>query len=195
MKRLSVFLVIIALLGTIIFICMQKKPANGKANDVLCRLESILEDGDIIFRLGDRPWSMIIKDIATNKKEYSHVGIIKRKKDVTVISAETLNFDGKDGVVDESLEKFIYVAQSVGIYRLQSSERNRISRIAGEYIGKPFDWEFDIKDDSRIYCSELLYVVLGRIRPDIILNTVYIKEIKKDVIPLDVCEETRILKK
>ena len=37
----------------------------------------------------------------------------------------------------------------------------------------------------KLYCTELLYVILKRIAPEIILKTVYVKALGKEIIPLD----------
>ena len=44
-----------------------------------------------------------------------------------------------------------------------------------------------MKEDNNIYCSELLYVVLKKLDSQIILNTIWIKNFGKNIIPLDVC--------
>jgi len=189
MKRLSAILLSAILIGSLTYFLVHNKIDSGKANIKIEELESYVEDGDIIFRLGDRPWSLLIKDIATNKEGYSHVGIIKRTTEISVINADTLRVDGKDGVIEVSIHDFASVAQRIGVYRFKSIERKKISSIAEEYLGKPFDWDFDLSEESRIYCSELLFIIFKRIKPDIELGTIYIKELKKSVIPLDVCVE------
>ena len=189
MKRLSAIIIAAILMGILTFICIHKQSDSRKASINIEILKSFVEDGDIIFRLGDRPWSLLIKDIATTKESYSHVGIIRKNTEITVINADTLRVDGKDGVIEVSINDFSSVAQRIAVFRVKSIEREKLSSIAEEYLGKPFDWEFDLSDESRIYCSELIYIVLKRIRPDIELKTIYIKELKKNVIPLDVCVE------
>jgi uncharacterized protein YycO len=150
-----------------------------------------LNDGDIICRLGDRLWSIFFKELSPNDKRFSHLGIIRiRDNTVSVINAEGLAVEGKDHVNEVSLKDFLKIAQSIGIYRLRSIEGDRISDTASEYIGYPFDWQFDMEDDSSLYCSELLYVILKKISPDIKLNTIWLKEIGKNVIPLDICSQS-----
>ena len=65
-----------------------------------------------------------------------------------------------------------------------------ISDKAMEFIGRPFDWQFNLEDDSKLYCTELLYVVLKKIDPSIKLNTMYMREIGRSIIPLDICSQT-----
>jgi hypothetical protein len=146
----------------------------------------ILNDGDIICRLGDRLWSQVFKDFSIDDKRFSHIGIIRINNNrITVIHAEGTTKPGKDFVKEELLEDFLEVAIAIGVYRIIDFDRNRISGIAMEYIGVPFDWKFDMSDASELYCTELLYNILKRLMPTFELTTTYIKELEKDVIPID----------
>ena len=40
-------------------------------------------------------------------------------------------------------------------------------------------------DESEIYCTELLYLILKRLMPEIELKTIYIKELGKRIVPLE----------
>jgi hypothetical protein len=121
---------------------------------------AFLNDGDIICRLGDRFWSILFRDLSPNDKRFSHLGIIKiRNNIVSVINAEGLAVEGKDYVNEVPIKDFLKIAQSIGIYRLRTIEGSKISEAALEYIGYPFDWQFDMDDHSNLYCSELLYVI------------------------------------
>jgi hypothetical protein len=40
-----------------------------------------------------------------------------------------------------------------------------------------------MRDESKLYCTELLYVVLKRLLPDLNLHTVYMKGLDKQIIP------------
>jgi hypothetical protein len=147
-----------------------------------------LNDGDIICRLGDRIWSKFLKELSPNEKKFSHLGIVRIKENtVTVINAEGLVIEGKDYVNEVPLKDFLKIAQRVGIYRLKTIEGYRISNAALEYKGRPFDWHFDMEEDNNIYCSELLYVILKKLDPQIILDTVWLKNYGKTIIPLDIC--------
>jgi uncharacterized protein YycO len=147
-----------------------------------------LNDGDIICRLGDRIWSKIFKELSPNEKKFSHLGIVRiRENTITVINAEGLVVEGKDYVNEVPLKDFLKVAQRAGIYRLKTIEGYKISDTALEYKGCPFDWHFNMEEDNNIYCSELLYVILKKLDPQIVLNTVWFKNYGKNIIPLDVC--------
>ena len=166
------------------------KPLPALETDVLY---SIVEDSDIICRLGDRFWSGLFKDMSETDKRYSHMGIIRIKDGViTVIHSEGDSGHGRDYVNEMAFEDFLKIARAVGIFRIKDDikekykiNENQISNLAVEYIGTPFDWKFDMTDESRIYCTELLYVILKRLTPELELTTLYVKEWDKYIIPLD----------
>jgi hypothetical protein len=151
-----------------------------------------LNDGDIICRLGDRIWSNFFKELSPNDKRFSHLGIIRiRDNNVSVINAEGLAIEGKDFVNEVPLKDFLKIAKSIGIYRLRTFEGAKISDMALEYKGRPFDWQFDMNEENTLYCSELLYVILRKLSPEIELNLVWLKEIGKYIIPLEVCSQSK----
>ena len=89
------------------------------------------------------------------------------------------------GVEEINLEAFLRPAISLGIYRVKAADGAIISDTALEYIGHPFDWSFDLDDDSQIYCTELLYVALKPAQTEHILLTHYVEEVGRDIIPLE----------
>ena len=103
----------------------------------------------------------------------------------TVIHSEGTAALGKDVVREESLWDFISIARAVGIYRAKGVDGGLVSRTAAEYLGVPFDWHFDMEDESKLYCTELLFVVFRRLAPEMELGTVYIGTLNKKVIPLE----------
>jgi hypothetical protein len=187
-KKLLVGVFVLASITIFIIVRQQIRQHNILLYVQEDEILSLLNDGDIICRLGDRIWSRFFKELSPNEKKFSHLGVIRiRKSVITVINAEGLAIEGKDYVNEVSLKDFLKTAQRVGIYRLKTIERYKISDMALEYKGYPFDWHFDMEEDNTIYCSELLYVILKKLDPAIILNTVWVKNYGKKIIPLDVC--------
>jgi hypothetical protein len=181
---ICVAIFLIALLSILIYITKRRGEPITVQN--LDSFFEIAKDGDIICRLGDRLWSQAFKDLSAFDKRYSHMGIIRINNDqITVIHSEGTAKTGKDVVKEVAIESFIKNALVIGIYRLKNLDGSQISSIAKEYLGVPFDWQFDMEDGSKIYCTELLYLVLRRLAPTLKLNTVFIKEIEKEIIPLD----------
>jgi hypothetical protein len=149
-------------------------------------LFEIVNDGDIICRLGDRLWSELFKDTSITDKRYSHLGIIRIINDqITVVHAEGTTDSGKDFVKEQAFDDFIKIARAIGIYRTANIDGIQISNTSIEYLGIPFDWKFDMVDESEIYCTELLYLILKRLMPKIELKTIYIKELGKRIVPLE----------
>jgi hypothetical protein len=146
-------------------------------------IASVVKEGDIICRLGDRLWSRFFRDLSLTDKRYSHIGIVHINDGViTVINAEGGTEHERDFVNESTLSDFLNVAMTAGIYRIKNTEGDKISALAREYIGTPFDWQFDMHDESKLYCTELLYVVLKRLLPDLKLSAVYIKALGREII-------------
>ncbi|MDR0670451.1 MAG: hypothetical protein LBF95_10255 [Treponema sp.] len=181
---IGIIMFIILILSTFIYIIMPRgAPSTIQSSD---RLFGIVREGDIICRLGDRLWSQLFKDVSVVDKRYSHMGIININNGlINVINAEGNTGHGRDSVNEVTLDEFLKVARAVGIYRVKDIEGGQIANLAIEYIGTPFDWKFDLYDESKLYCTELLYVILGRIDQKLKLNTVYIKGLGKEIIPLE----------
>jgi hypothetical protein len=149
-------------------------------------ISTFLEDGDIICRLGDRIWSLYFKDISPSDKRFSHLGIVHiRDGNITVINAEGLAIEGRDSVNEVLLKDFLKIARAIGIYRIKNINGSIISNEAIKYKGLPFDWKFDLTEENAIYCTELLYVVLKHIKPDMVLKTTLIEEVDRQILPLD----------
>ncbi|MCL1814753.1 MAG: hypothetical protein FWG27_02880 [Treponema sp.] len=154
-------------------------------------LFGIVKDGDIICRLGDRLWSDIFSDLSIADKRYSHMGIIHISNGIiTVIHAEGSTGHGMDFVSEVPLDNFLQVARRIGIYRINNIAGHEITQAALEYTGVPFDWQFDMDDDSKLYCTELLHVILKRIMPETKLDTVYFKTLGKKIIPLEAVSDS-----
>ena len=149
-------------------------------------LSGIIEDGDIICRLGDRVWSQYFRDVSITDRRFSHMGILRVVNErITVIHAEGDTGNGIDFVNEIPLEEFIEFARAIGIYRTKNVDGTQISNLAVEYLGVPFDWRFDMSDNSKLYCTELLYVILKRLAPEIELKTIYIGLLGRRIIPLE----------
>jgi len=177
-----IFTILILLIFVYIIMPRGKSVEITKENAFL----NELKDGDIICRLGDRLWSQIFKDYSADDKRFSHTGIIRINDGrVSVIHAEGTTKPGKDFVKDEPLDDFIKISRAIGIYRINDLDGGKISNTAMEYIGVPFDWKFDMDDAAELYCTELLFIILKQLSPEFNFNTVYIKELGKDIIPID----------
>jgi len=145
-----------------------------------------LKNGDIILRQGDGPWSPAFRDMSLTDKRFSHLGIVRiNSEDISIINSVGFLTNKKKGVEVKTLEEFLSVAQVVGVFRANFIEGNKISDKALDYVNCPFDWDFDLDDDRKIYCTELLYAVLKSYALENYLTTIYVEKIKKEIVPLD----------
>jgi hypothetical protein len=115
----------------------------------------------LILRLGDGYFSNIFRRVSSEEKRYSHSGILHRVDDrYKVYHIEANEFTGKGIVKDEPLESFIGHSREWALYAIISpdpmkAEIVRQARIFYE-SGIPFDLDFDLASDDKLYCSELV---------------------------------------
>jgi len=145
-----------------------------------------LKDGDVICRMGDRVWSAFIGSMSRDERRFSHLGVVRiRDGGITVINAECLTRGRSESVNETPLADFLALAKSVGVYRANFIDGAVISDKAMEYLGRPFDWDFDISDESKIYCTELLYLIIKHIAPERCLKTVQTHKGGKPIVLLE----------
>jgi len=177
---------IILLIAILLFIFIPElTPQNKLTAD---SISAYLKDGDVICRLGDRVWSQYFKDVSPEDKRFSHLGIIRVVNDeITVIHAEGRAIQGMDYVNETTLDEFLEIAKAIGVYRFNYFgdvfDAEIISSTAMEFIGMPFDWDFDLKNKNRVYCTELIYLILEKIAPQIQLTKVFHSILGKEIIP------------
>jgi hypothetical protein len=172
----------------ILVLCVTVKPPQLTPRPTIpaSEIAEYIQDGDIICRLGDRLWSAYFKDISPIDKRFSHLGIARiTDGKITVINAEGRAIEGKDLVNETGLDEFLSIAKAVGIYRLRIHDGKALSTAAMDYIGYPFDWSFDLEDNTKLYCTELLYAVLKKTVPEIQLQTIFQKELNREIMPLE----------
>ena len=185
--RIIVYVAILLAILTFAYLNNNDKPASRQVCSIyLQKIHEIVQDGDIITRLGDRLWSDIIRDKSVEDKRFSHVGVVRvRNEQISVVHAEGTTVRGNDFVKEEPLEDFLQWSRAIGIYRVGNICGIEISNLSIEYIGIPFDWRFDLTDETTMYCTELIKVIFGRLNPEIVLSTVFVKELGREIIPLE----------
>lgn len=121
-------------------------------------MPSMLRDGDLIFQSTQSSQSEAVK-LATNSK-FSHMGVIFKKGNRYMV------YEAINPVSVTPFEKF--VSRSGGrfvVRRLKDRDRllteevlDRMKSAGRSYLGKRYDIHFRW-DDSRIYCSELVWKI------------------------------------
>jgi len=149
-------------------------------------LTPYIQDGDIILRMTAGHWSKSFREYSPIDKRFSHCGIIRIRDDkITIINAMGSASNANLGVEEVALDRFVKVASAVGIYRVRGADGSTISDTAIQYLDRPFDFTFDLEDDTTVYCTELVYLALKPVKPEHFLSTIYSNDVKKDIIPID----------
>ena len=187
-KRKIIFLIfgiiLLLIITGIIILFSPRKPAETVIDS--SHIIPHLLDGDIILRQGDATYSAMFSDVSLTDKRFSHLGVARiRDDEISVIHSIGNILRPNAGVRKYSLELFLRNAMSVGIFRFRHADGSLISDKSLDFINRPFDWDFDISDDSKIYCTELMHVILEDIAPEYKLTTLFLDSISKEVIPLD----------
>lgn len=120
-----------------------------------------LSDGDLAFRTGRDMMSRLVLSQGDSSR-FSHVGILlKQESDLAVIHALPRDGRFQGGVVIEPLRVFAASdnASDIGFYRVKginTDARNSVREYVLRQIGKPFDYDFLMSEDEKIYCTELV---------------------------------------
>jgi len=130
--------------------------------------DSLIHDGDIILRYGYGIISDIIVEQLGETYSLSHCGIVCKNDSFIVIHSVSSSLYPIDGVQYQTMKDFVKDSKknSIIVVRFKSPDKMKdassISKRAYYYLNKkvPFDHKFDITDSSKIYCSELIYLVL-----------------------------------
>lgn len=154
-------LINLGLLSTFILLTGCGRKASSPVDAILPDTTK-LHNGDLIFRKGRSNLSRIITTIYPG--EFSHTGILyKENNRWYVIYASENDDDGKrEEVMKVPLSQFTYNARAIGVARVKCSAsqteaatRNAL-KMAEERV--PFDSEYNLKDHSKVYCTEMVYV-------------------------------------
>lgn len=127
----------------------------------------VLRHGDLICRYGDGFFSKYFRMVSDSVSDFSHVGFVHISGDsIHVIHSEASELTFVGFVHRDPLELFLKDVNSWGIYRLDQPDsiKNLMMDIAYDYHRKkvPFDMDFSLKDDSELYCTELIATCINR---------------------------------
>jgi Permuted papain-like amidase enzyme, YaeF/YiiX, C92 family len=125
---------------------------------------SCIKEGDILLRQGQGPFSTHIVRYLDEKHPLSHCGIVCNiNNKLMVVHCISEELSGIDGAQTQSIPDFFAdVADSnIAIVRplLDTNQKIKFISEAKRYLNKKikFDHDFNFKDTSKLYCSELVY--------------------------------------
>lgn len=123
-----------------------------------------VRNGDVILRSGVGLWSEYFRKRNTVDQRFSHVGIVLIGPDgaCNVLHSEGDDLTGNGQVGICSLETFVKESDLIGISRLKYIDPEQFVLNAKTFIGRPFDWKFNLAEDEKIYCTELINLALKK---------------------------------
>ena len=123
-----------------------------------------VKNGDVILRSGVGLWSGYFRKRNTVDQRFSHVGIVLIGQDGTcnVLHSEGDDLTGNGRVGICSLETFVKESEKIGVVRLKTVDPECFVLNAKTFIGRPFDWKFNLAEEDKIYCTELIDLALKK---------------------------------
>ncbi len=152
----------------------EKKIEN--AFNSIKQLSKLVQNGDIITRTGNDFTSYGLRTLNRRDITYSHCGIASIENDsLFVYHALGGEFNPDQKLLRQSFTEFSepFSNNGIGIFRYADPlVGQKAPGIAAEYyrIGVPFDMDFDMETDDRMYCAEFVVKALEKSSGEIRVN-------------------------
>lgn len=139
----------------------ENRPENLRAIDSAIHL---LRNGDLALRTGADATSVMLRQMNQRDKRYSHCGIVFIENGYPFVYHSIGGEDNPDARLRRDSASFFFNPKSnerLGIARLHISPAQivRLHLIVRRYwyARVPFDLDFDLATDDRLYCAEFVY--------------------------------------
>lgn len=171
-KRLLIYLTFL-----ILVMCLAKDSKGLRHNTKpISYASDLFQDGDLVFRSGKGIFSDLFKSVGTRKSPYSHVGIIyMHGGKVFVVHTEAKELTGKGHAKIDPLDIFLNDSNASAscIYRLKKAANyygKKSVGIAIQFAKEeiPFDLNFDISTQNKLYCTKLVWLAYKKVGIDIV---------------------------
>ncbi len=155
----------------IIFCCSCSSDGSYVVdNNYITVLDSIkkqLQNGDIMLRLGNDVTSSMFAKLNRTNQSFSHCGIYFKENDTCYVYHSIGGEDNpNEKLRRDKLETFVsnHHNKSYGYarYSITSSQIERLHGVVDSFYKKqiPFDMDFDLQTDTKMYCAEMVYKAL-----------------------------------
>ncbi|MBL7766338.1 MAG: hypothetical protein JNJ58_09610 [Chitinophagaceae bacterium] len=135
--------------------------------DKLHRVDSnkvLLSDGCIVLRTGNDVISSMFAQLNKTDKTFSHCGIAFRENNRWMVYHSIGGEDNPDEKLRlDTYEQFVRPDHNLGFgicrYNLNPAQIEKLHQIVLDFHHRqiPFDMEFDLATDQRLYCAEMIY--------------------------------------
>jgi hypothetical protein len=163
-------------------------PASKKAAwwKLVHENKKLVRDGDLVTRAGGDMISNSLRNFSKQDKSYSHSGIaLVEDGQVYVYHTLTGEENTTDKMMREPFDSFCNPERKIGFgifrYAINDEERARFDSLLRYYYRTEmrFDRNFDLKNDSTMYCAEIIYKCLKKSTNNrVILPTTVVKNFK-----------------
>lgn len=108
-------------------------------------------------------WTRYFIYVSSREKRFSHVGIVLDAKNFTLIHSDADERTGDGCVHTESWRSFFEDAVECAVFRFEgdSNIASNIAYNAERMIGRKFDSAFDMDETNKLYCSEMVRIVVN----------------------------------
>ncbi|GAA4308842.1 hypothetical protein [Compostibacter hankyongensis] len=126
-----------------------------------------LKDGDLVLRTGNDFTSQVLRQFSFRDKTYSHGGIVHIENGIPYVYHALGGEDNPDAALRrERFENFCDPVHNLGFgiyrYSLSGCEKHRLDSVVALFYRQklPFDLQFDLHTNNRMYCAEFIYKAL-----------------------------------
>lgn len=165
-KKYLITITILAFIGVVASVTFSSSHAIPKRVGSLKIDSGQLKTGDIIFRKGISLVSRMVL-VADGSSPYSHTGIVLRKGNsfLVIHSVPAESKEDKDVVKSEKIEEFLLKdrAEEAAVYRFKDELSEENIEALSQFVQfhsenkTPFDDYFDLNNDEKLYCTELVW--------------------------------------
>lgn len=139
--------------------------SGGKGLFDAAAMVSHLQAGDVLFR-GTRSLEGNVVRWFDGASDYTHVGVVVRHPVEGAWGVVHASSDTRQ-VTLERLDEFMTIdgMAAAGLYRWQGADPAVLRVLQADAmatVGRPFDGAFDAVDATRVYCTELIWMLAQR---------------------------------
>ena len=166
LRKLSKIIVLCIIVIALFYFISKKE--NLVANEIDI---AKIEDFDIILSKGQSVQSKLISFLKLSTEDYSHIGILIKENTKVFVLHSTPDGTQLNGIRFDDFQTFINLSSVSDLIVLRDKNisfefrqklRSEFDRF--KTIQAPFDYDFNNIENTKIYCSELVWLIFKNAR-------------------------------